>query len=136
MQPWADWGFFVIALWRLRRCALIACRTRFGRAEVRAGIDVFDAALPDLKLMRDISEHIDEYAVDSPKRHDPRISRKELQVGSWTDSTFTWHLLIGETGAPRVLDADVAFDAAHDLYSAVRAARDRAATEARANSEH
>lgn len=84
--------------------------------------------------MRDVSEHIDEYALDSPKRHDPRISRKELQVGGWTDSTFTWHLLIGETGIPRVLDADTAFAAAEALYCAVRAARDRSRTESATNS--
>jgi hypothetical protein len=126
MRPWADWEFFISALWRLRRRAQIAARAHTGGKRVRQAIAAFDADLPDLKLLRDVAEHIDEYAVDNRKRHHPAVSRKELQVGSWNGSVLTWHLLVNDTGLPRTLDADAALASAERVYFAVRSARDRA----------
>jgi hypothetical protein len=40
--------------------------------------------------MRNIGEHADEYAVDSPKRHVKTLGRKQLEVGSWDGQTFKW----------------------------------------------
>jgi hypothetical protein len=125
-RAWADWEFFISALWRLRRRARIAARTRTGSAAVVRAIAAFDEDLPDLKLLRDVAEHIDDYAVDRRTRHHPAVSRKELQVGSWNDSVLTWHLLDSETGIPCSLNADAALASAERLYLAVRAARDQA----------
>jgi len=126
MRPWADWEFFITALWRLRRRAQIAARTQTGGKHVRQAIAAFDAELPDLKLLRDVAEHIDEYAVDNPKRHHPAVSRKELQVGSWNESVLTWQLLFTDSGQSRTLNADAAYASAERLYLAVRSVRDGA----------
>ena len=125
MRAWADWEFFIGALWRLRRRAQIAARTRTGSEAVVRAIAAFDEDLPDLKLLGDVAEHIDDYAVDHRRRHHPAVSRKELQVGSWNDTVLTWCLLASDTGVPRSLNADSALASAERLYLAVRAARDQ-----------
>lgn len=38
--------------------------------------------------MRNIGEHIDSYAVDDPKRHDPTIDRTMLQVARWDNHNY------------------------------------------------
>ena len=40
--------------------------------------------------MRNIGEHIDSYAVDDPKRHDPTIDRTMLQVARWDNHNYLW----------------------------------------------
>ncbi len=64
----------------------------------------FDAALPNLKIMRDVAEHIDDYAVDSGK--DRNISRKSLEVGSSDGEVWQW--LDFEIDASKALSASFA----------------------------
>ena len=45
---------------------------------VRPAREAFDKALPDLKKMRDVAEHIDEYAYDAG-RH-ASVARRQLEV--------------------------------------------------------
>jgi len=83
--------------------------------EVAIELRRFDAALPGLPRLRNIGEHVDDYATDNPGRHDPTITRRYIQAGSWTDSEWHW---LGE-----VLDLDVAMRAAEALHQAVVTAR-------------
>jgi len=65
--------------------------------------------------MRNIGEHIDLYAIDHPKRHDPTISRSKLQVAAWDSHNYRW---LGIE-----LNTDDALAAGHRLYSALRQAQ-------------
>jgi hypothetical protein len=55
---------------------------------MRVALKAFDAALPDLKTMRNVAEHIDDYAVDEGR--DTKISRKQLEVSSNEDEKWCW----------------------------------------------
>jgi hypothetical protein len=118
-RVWADWEFLIVALIRIRRSALVAAQVDQTNAKIMQAVARFDAALPDLRVMRNVAEHIDEYAVESERRHHRSIMRYGLEVGSWNDTEFTWQL-----DRPQVLNADHAMDAAGELLVAVRAARD------------
>jgi hypothetical protein len=126
MRPWADWEFFIISLWRLRRRANAAKGTALGQRWIRPALHAFDEALPDLKLFRDVAEHIDEYAIDSSKRHEEDVWRTRLQVGTWDDTTLVWPLRDKKHGRPKPLNADEAMAAAVALLTAVRRAHDEA----------
>jgi hypothetical protein len=64
--------------------------------------------------MRNVAEHIDSYAVDSPSRKDKNISRAQLQVGQLSGEVFVW---LGHT-----LNADDVRKSAEALHAAVMAA--------------
>lgn len=89
---WADLQFFILSLWRLRRTVKIALNVSDTNISdsIGVGIKEFDKAVPDLKKLRDVAEHIDEYAVDNPKRHVPSVDRKQLEVGSWNGTIYEW----------------------------------------------
>lgn len=76
-------------------------------------LQTFDTALPALAQMRNVGEHIDEYAVDAPRRHHKDIDRRQLQVGSFDGVTYEW---LG--GA---LNVDDALAAGEELYRALMA---------------
>lgn len=118
-RAWADWQFLLIALWRLRRTATIATRVASVGSDVQKAIDQFDSLLPQLRVMRNVIEHIDNYVVESSQRHHKAVDRKGLQVGSWDDTTFTWHI-----DGEQTLDLKVALPAAQDLFTAVKSAKD------------
>jgi hypothetical protein len=107
---WVDLQFFVIALYRLRRAAYLAEKVPSVRGAIQAAGARFDKRLPTLKTMRDVTEHFDEYAIDTG--HNKAVSRQELQVGTWDGTVWRW----GQIGH---LDVDDAFDAAGDLYKAI-----------------
>jgi len=56
----------------------------------------FDQVLPDLKLMRDVAQHIDEYGRDGDNRRHSnpttgqRVGRRSLHVMSLGDLSFNW----------------------------------------------
>jgi hypothetical protein len=54
----------------IRTSAKIACDVSDTKIRdfIRGAIKEFDRALPELKMLRDIGEHHDVYAVDDPKR--------------------------------------------------------------------
>lgn len=116
-RPWADFSFLVVALVRLRAAAK-AFRKAKG-VSVDKALAAFDNALPTLTPLRDVAEHIEDYAVGTGKHKG--ISRKSLAVGGWDGKTFTWY---GNS-----LDVDKAREAAMDLFNAVRDEKNRAAKE-------
>ncbi len=89
---WADLQFFILSLNRLRTSVKIALNVSDPKisASIAAAIEEFDKAIPDLKKLRDIGEHIDAYSVDDPKRHKLDIDRKQLEVGSWNGAVYEW----------------------------------------------
>jgi hypothetical protein len=93
----ADVHFLVITLVRLRRVAttLVFVPNQWGA--VKSAIEKFDRELPWLKRLRDVFEHLEDYAVDSNLRQSS-VSRRELQVWSanvegiiWLDYNINWN---------------------------------------------
>lgn len=66
--------------------------------------------MPDLRKMRNVGEHVDEYVIG--KGRDRSVSRLALQTGSFDNVALDW--LGGR------LDADEAFVAAEALYRAIK----------------
>jgi len=114
MRWWADLQFFIVALRRLRRAAEFAGRVATVKDSLAVALQNFDHALPQLMRMRNVGEHIDDYAVDSPRRHHKDVNRQALQVGTWDGTTYRW---LGEC-----LNVDLAHDVAQALFAAVSSA--------------
>lgn len=112
---WIDLQFFIVALRRLRRAAELALRVPDQRPAIERAIKAFDDALPDLPLLRNVGEHIDEYAVG--EGFDSSVRWQQLQVGGWDGDTFEW---LGTK-----LHADEAMEAARKLVSEIEWARMR-----------
>lgn len=113
MRWWADLQFLIVALVRLRAAAKTFQKA--SGAKIAEAIEAFDAALPKLRKMRDVAEHIDEYAIDSGRRMD--VSRCELAVGAWDGTTFSW--------MNSTLNIEKAQAAAEALFRALQTERDR-----------
>lgn len=114
MRWWADLQFFIVALRRLRRAAELASRVPLAQGTgLSVALRDFDNALPQLSKLRNVGEHIDEYAVDGSKRRHKDVDRRFLQVGTWDGNTYQW---LGES-----INVDVAHDAAYELFSAISA---------------
>ena len=111
----ADVHFLVISLRRLRTVATTLEHAPQVWDSVRSAIQAFDARLPWLKRLRDVFEHLDDYAVDSNLRRSD-TSRKELQVWSFDENGMQW---LGYD-----IDWKEARSAAKDLYGTVKTACD------------
>lgn len=118
-HPWglgsfneADIHFLVIALGRLRQAAATIEHVPSCWDSVRNAIKAFDDALPWRKQLRDVFEHLDDYATDSDRRR-TNTERKKLQVWS---TTGTGLIFLGYD-----VDWNKANEAAKNLYSAVKA---------------
>lgn len=77
-RKWTAFDFLIVALTRLRRAAVLAVRVPQVQEAVSVALQEFDAALPGLKKLRDIAEHIDEYAVGRGRQRS--VKRQELEV--------------------------------------------------------
>lgn len=88
---WMDFQLLVVLLWRLRLAARMVHSD-----ELIAAVDAFDREIPDLRLMRNVAQHLDEYADDSPKRRhnladgSKRVGRRHLEVPRWSGDQFEW----------------------------------------------
>ena len=109
---WVDLQFLIVALRRLRRSAELAIRVSTAKSIVADAIKQFDQELPMLQKMRNVGEHINDYAVDSEKRRHKDVERFSLQVGSFDGTTYEW------LGA--CLNIDEAHFASIHLWEAVR----------------
>ncbi len=104
---WADLQFFVVSLRRVRQAAELAAGSR---PAIRAAIDRFDSELPQLRRMRNVGEHIDEYALG--RGNDKTVERRALLVGGFSDEgDFRW---LGSE-----LNIERALKAAESLYYTV-----------------
>ncbi len=77
---------------------------------MKSAIKKFAASLPNLKTMRDVAEHIDEYSVD--KGRDTAVRRQALEVAMFNDSQIQW---LGFS-----LDTDLALRASENLFEAIK----------------
>jgi hypothetical protein len=112
---WTDLQFFIVALSRLRRSARIAASAPSAAMPVRAALTAFDNAVPDLRDMRNIGEHADEYALDSKGRRVKSIDSRQLEVGRWNGQTYEW--------LDRSLDVDAALAGGKVLFKALQSLR-------------
>jgi hypothetical protein len=117
MRWWTDLQFLIVALRRFRRSVEVAAHIPAIADDVRAAAAAFDRAVPSLALMRNIGEHIDEYAIDHPKRHVESVDRRQLEVGWWDGTTFSW--LQRPDGVTCELNVDTALRAAEQLFEAL-----------------
>lgn len=113
LRWWIDLQFFILALSRLQRVARLVQGTHYESGQVRSALASLEAATPSLRTMRNIGEHADEYAIDSPKRHEKTIDRRQLETGSWDGQTFSW--LQKHDGTQHALNVDIALEAAQTL---------------------
>jgi len=79
-RQWFDFDSLVVALTRLRRSAVLARKVPAIKDRLTAALSEFDAALPDLKRLRDVAEHVDDYAVDGGRL--ATVRRQDLEVSS------------------------------------------------------
>jgi hypothetical protein len=75
----ADSNFLIVALTRLRRAAQLAAGIPQLQASLDGALVQFDKALPDLKKMRGVAEHIDDYALDQGRQKSVAGSRRKCQ---------------------------------------------------------
>jgi hypothetical protein len=114
---WADLQFLIVALRRLRRAAELASRVPSAKSKLSTALKRFDDSLPGLTVMRNVGEHIDDYAAESTGRRHKQVDRRWLQVGTFDGTTYEW---LGEK-----LNVDDAHNAATELLSSFRAALSR-----------
>ena len=119
-RTWSDFQFLIVALTRLRRAAVLAAKIAPIKGRMRHALSTFDTALPHLKTMRDVAEHIDDYSVDAG--HNRGISRKSLEVASSDGETWNW--LDSSINANEAMSASIQlFSALKDCASTVKKAR-------------
>ncbi len=122
----ADVHFLLIALRRLRAVATTLEHAPQEWDPGRRAIEAFDARLPWLKRLRDVFEHLEDYAVDSNLRRS-NTARRELQVWSNSEDGMQW---LGHD-----VDWKEALLAAEDLYGVVKTAYDSLASQRRAHDQ-
>jgi hypothetical protein len=115
-----DVHFLVIALRRLRTVATTFEHAPEQWESVRSATCTFDKKLPWLKRLRDVFEHLEDYAVDANHRRSA-TTRRELQVWSGGEDSIQW---LGYD-----VDWNQALSAAEDLYGAVKTAFDSLASQ-------
>jgi hypothetical protein len=113
-RKWADFGFLVVALTRLRRAASLAAECPEIRSVIEPAIRQFDCAVPDRKRMRDVAEHIDDYALDRGRSRS--VAHHSLEVSSLNDDGPTLEWLEAR------LNAEEALRAAQELFCAIQEA--------------
>ena len=112
LRKWSDFDFLVVSLTRLRRAVQLACELSQAKAALESALQDFDEALPKLKEVRDVAEHIDDYSVEKGRRKS--VSRFALEVSSICADgpTLDW------LGAQ--VNANSAFVAAENLFLAMQ----------------
>ena len=114
LRKCVDFNFLIVALTRFRSAAKLAANIPAIMSEVETALKEFDSALPDLKKMRDVAEHIDDYAIEQGR--EASVERGLLEVSSLSD---------GEDGLVlrwlgHQLNADKALDASRKLFDAIK----------------
>ncbi len=104
-----DCYFLIMSLWRLRLAAHIAASVPQAHDRAQEALVAFDRRLPDLERMRNVSQHIDDYATDHPKKRrqtkpgtNSPIGRRILEAGSLSNDLFCWlggTISLAEAGA-------------------------------------
>lgn len=117
---WFDWQTLMTHLWRMRKSALLMRRVATVRPQVDKAVTVFDKTLPNLKLYRDIFEHMESYVFEDNSRHYKHIHLSGLQVGSVSNYSFQWAIDHSEISLKDTVIAS------SKLYQGIKAIRDEA----------
>lgn len=117
-----DLQFLIILLRRMERLARMASTVATDPEPLHQARQVFLSAAPDVRTMRNVTAHIDDYALDRPTRYDKAVRRQHLQNASWRYPEFGW--LHRPHGTRRVLNVETARDAAVEIYLAIVRERD------------
>jgi hypothetical protein len=107
---WVDIQFLIVALRRLRRSAEIAGSVPTLSGIIKIALGEFDDTVPGLATMRNVGEHVEDYALGQGR--DTTVSPSELQVGCLDWPVYSW---LGVS-----LNLDSALGAAEKLLQAVR----------------
>lgn len=110
LRWWADLQFLIIALWRLRSAGVLALQSGSDGASLEGAIDSFDSTLPHLRRMRNVGEHVVDYAMENGR--DRVVQRRQLQAGSFDGTSLFW--------LDVELNIDLALGAAERLHHAVK----------------
>ena len=84
-QRQLDLDYFLIALNRLR-VAVRSANETLKNADITAALRVFDTKVPDVKDLRDIAEHFDEYDREVGKLNKKNTLTSESPSYGWGDS--------------------------------------------------
>jgi len=91
-RKFIDFEFLIVLLTRFRRVVKLASNIPEIKSAITLALNEFDSNLPQLKKLRDVAEHIDDYAID--KGRDSSIERKQLEVSCLcegeNDVTLSW----------------------------------------------
>jgi len=91
-RKFIDFEFLIVSLTRFRRAIKLASNIPEIKLTIISALIEFDSTLPQLKKLRDVAEHIDDYAID--KGRDSSIERKQLEVSCLgegeNDVTLSW----------------------------------------------
>jgi hypothetical protein len=121
---WFDWQTLMTHLRRMRKAALLIGKAKVANSQVQKAVAAFDKALPNLKIYRDVFEHMESYVFEDDNRHYKDIGLGGLQVGTFSNDTFSWAIDDTEVSLKE------AAIASSELYHDIKAIRDdvRAAT--------
>lgn len=114
-RKWADFDLLAVGLVRLKRCAELACELPEARLSLSETIEEFDTKLPSLMRVRNVAEHIDDYALE--RGHDNTVSRFSLEVSQFESDgpALSWH--------GGYLHAETALSAAEQLFLRMQVVR-------------
>ena len=105
MQPIIDFHFLVTALSRLKNSAELASKV----IDITDGIRQFDLSLPDLRKVRNVLEHIDEYR--EGKGRNKEVARNAILTINFEGQHIHW---LGYK-----INIEEAMSASQLLYSAI-----------------
>lgn len=112
---WIDFQFFIIALNRLEKVACLLKSIHIIKSKIKLAIKEFNKSIPDLKTIRNIIEHLEEYAKGSGNLNkngeEEIISRHGIENHSILGSKWSW--------LEYKIDIDISFEASKKLYSTI-----------------
>ena len=109
-RRWYDFQFSVTVLHRLRRCAQMAAEVPHAKGDIESAIALFDSRLPNLRTMRNVGEHIDEYRLGQGRAK--KVDPGEIRVATGGLTNLKW--FGGE------LDIDDALEVARQLFDVIK----------------
>ena len=107
MQPVVDFHFLITSLNRLRQAAAMVSKTR----DISSSLNKFDLEIPDLRTMRNILEHIDEYRVG--KGRNKAVPKDSFQTILFGKNSINW---VGYE-----INTSKALEASQKLFAAIQA---------------
>jgi hypothetical protein len=116
-RKWSDFDFLVVSLTRLRRSVQLGLKHPQAKAVLEQALAEFDSKLPGIKLIRNVAEHIDDYAIERGRTR--TVSRLNLESStlSLRGPTLSW------LGA--YVNANTALRAAEKLFGEMQSAKQK-----------